>query len=283
VSDISPSAVKVTPALEVALKNADAAQIPVIMRREMLAQGLVREDWDPSYLIPVEQPVTPSSKRFAKTADIAGNKMVFEGDSEIEVERQIGAAYKTAAMLQSPATETRTEQPRDASTGRFTTAEPIISDDEKAALSIQFQLGQITASEYIEKSGAVSDYLEKAGVPLADLQATVADKRNEKITQNWQSATQEFLNSSAGNWWPGGDANMTAIGKVLLEMGAEDSPSAENLRRAAEYLRDNNLLVETPAVAARDREVELSQQISSINDPYTLRDTLQPGSGLFNR
>jgi hypothetical protein len=278
VSDISPSAVKVTPALEEALKNADASEIPSIMRQAMLDQNLVKEDWSPDYLMPVEQ--RPEPQKVGRVIVLNGVKHSLVAEDEAGLLAQETAIYR-AAMAQPVATPERTEQPRN-ERGQFTAAEPSVSDEEKAALSLQFSLGQVDIDTYLEKSGAVADYLEKAGVPLAELQATVSEKQNERISQDWQSATQEFM-AGSGSWWPGGEDNMHAIGKVLLEMGAESEPSAENLRRAAEYLRDTNQLVEPPEITQRNREAELSQRIGEITDPYLLRDTLQPGSGLFAR
>ena len=110
----------------------------------------------------------------------------------------------------------------------------------------------------------MSEYLEKAGVPLDDLKEAVAEKQAERVTSSWKSATDEFL-AGSGNWWPDGEINMKKMGKVLIEMGAEDSPSTENLRRAAEYLRDSNQLVESPEVAAQQR-IGSAQSVEEIRE-----------------
>jgi hypothetical protein len=114
------------------------------------------------------------------------------------------------------------------------------------------------------------------------LREVTATNQSQKVEQSWAQATSELL-AGAGNWWPGGDINMEKIGNVLIEMEAENSPSAENLRRAAEYLRDNNQLVETAATKAHNQAAEAERVISEINDPFALRNALQPGNGLWGR
>jgi len=77
---------------------------------------------------------------------------------------------------------------------------------------------------------------------------------------------------------------MKKMGKVLIEMGAEDSPSAENLRRAAEYLRDSGQLVESPEIAAHNREIEAQQRIGEATSVEQIREALGGrSSSMFGR
>jgi hypothetical protein len=259
----------------------NAEQIKQLMNQRAISDGHFSLDWDGESRILTPSSTAPRTAGFAKAVVVNGVKTIIEGATEQELLVNETAFYRKTF---GDATPERTEPARDASTGRFTSpVESVVSDEQKAALSLQFQLGQISASEYIEKSGAVSDYLEKAGVPIEDLRDAVAEKQTARVTQDWQTATQEFLNSSAGNWWPGGEANMAAMGKVLLEMGAELEPSAENLRRAAEFLRDSNQLVESPEVAARDR-IASANSVSEILDATGYNDRVSGrASGMFNR
>jgi hypothetical protein len=142
------SAIRVDRNLEEKLKTASHEEIKELLKDAAVEQGAARREWDTSILTATEL-VGAAPRRFAKTEIVAGQKMVFEGDSEIEVERQIGAAYKTAAALAQPVvTPQQTEQPRGTD-GRFVPVEQTVTDEQKAALSLQFQLGQISASEYI--------------------------------------------------------------------------------------------------------------------------------------
>jgi len=249
------------------------------MRQASLSQNLVREDWDSSFLIPIEQ---PDPKAYARSIVIDGTKHIVSGATEIELEKAVGDLYRE--QLRPVAPIQQIEQPaRDISTGRFTSqAEPSVSDEQKAELLLRLQLNQISMADYLEQSNAVGEYLEKAGVPIEYLRESVQDKQAERVIHSWESATQEFL-AGSGSWWPGGEANLQKMGTVLIEMGAESSPSVENLRRAAEYLRDRNQLVETQEQKTHNREAELTQTISKVNDPYALRNMLQPSSGLFGR
>lgn len=92
------SAIKITPAIEEQLKTASADEIPVIMRQAMLDQNLVRPDWDPSYLIPVEPSAAP--RGFARTVTIDGRKHVVERATEIQLEKAVGDLYR--AQLTPP-------------------------------------------------------------------------------------------------------------------------------------------------------------------------------------
>jgi hypothetical protein len=104
------------------------------------------------------------------------------------------------------------------------------------------------------------------------------------MTKTGQSDKREKARTYAlKTWWPGGEANLAKIGTTLIEMGAEDSPCVENLRRAAEYLRDNGQLVETAETKAHNQAVEVERIINETTDPYKLRSMLQPGQGLWGR
>ena len=274
-SDISPSAIKVTPALEEALKNADASQIATIMQQARLDQNLVRPDWDPSFLIPVEPSAAP--RKFARSITVDGQKRIFESDSELELERSIGDYFRAlqGATERNPARQQQqtTEQPRN-ERGQFVSTEDPVATAE---LELAFKRGDISASDYLQRSGAVADYLEKAGVPLEDLKASVAEKQSERFTQSWASATEEFLHSSAGADWPGGE-NMNIAGRLIQENNLTDKPSVETLVAVWNYMKENSLAVEN-ADASYQRELQEAQspeQINAVNHKFF-------GSGLFNR
>jgi len=264
VSDISPSAIKVTPALEEALKNADASQIATIMQQARLDQNLVRPDWDPSFLIPVEQTAT-QPRRFAKTEEIAGKKIVFEGDSEIEVERQIGAAYKVAATLQPTETQQTIEQPRN-ERGQFVAAEQTVSDEQKAALQLQFQLGQIDVETYLDKSGAIEKHIER--------------REQAARTTGWESATESFLQSAEGASWPGGSEALARIGQIIQDSGLVDTfDKLDALKQAYALMQQ-----EESEVTAREKLSEASQRISEATSAEEIMEVLRPnGSGIFGR
>lgn len=156
---------------------------------------------------------------FSRTEVIAGQEFTFTGASELEVERQVNNAYRVAASIQAPAAKTQEPVIDQAAVAAAAAAEA----SAKAELEISFKRGDISAAEYIEKSGAVKTYLEKEGLSLDTLRATVEQNQSASYEQSWQTATEQFKNSPAGSDWPGGDKNLNMIGMRLVSMGLTDA------------------------------------------------------------
>jgi|SRR6267378_1017086 len=269
------SAIKVTQDLQDALKNADASEISGIMSQARLSQGLVRPDWDPSFLIEVENTAAP--RKFAKSITVDGQKRIFEAESELELERSIGDYFRAlqGAQESNPARQQQqtTEQPRN-ERGQFVSAEDAAA---KAELELQFKRGDISTSDYLQKSGAISDYLQKAGVPLEDLKAQIAQTQGQRSEQAWADAVEVFKERNPS--WCGGEVNKNLIGQILIEnqwIDAEDKVAA--LELAYNHARENNLLGENPDTTyARElSEAQSPEQINAVNHKFF-------GSGLFNR
>jgi hypothetical protein len=87
-------------------------------------------------------------------------------------------------LLLSTVTQQTEQQPRGTD-GRFTRADDPIA---KVELDLKFKRGEISTAEYLEQSGAIDSYLESQGIPLVDLQASVAEKQNQRIAQSWEQA-----------------------------------------------------------------------------------------------
>ena len=271
-SDISPSSIRTTRKLEEQINACQSqAEVQELLRQAAIDQKLVRRDWDPNILTPNDPGTAP--RGYAKTVTVNGVKHILESSDEAGLLAQENEIYRQA--MEPTVTTQQTEQPRDTATGRFT-AEPVVTDDAKAALSLQFQLGQISASDYLEQSGAVADYLEKQGIPLDELKAQVQEKQEARQVQSWEAATEEFLRSSAGSDWPGGE-NMNIAGRLIQENGLTDKPSAETLTAVWNHMKENGIAVENKEVTARER-------ISSANSVEQIRELLRPnGSGLFGK
>src|SRR6476646_10456125 len=144
----SESAIRATKSLEDQISAAGSqAEIQQILREAAVEQKLVVPDiYDPNVLIPTEAAVQP--RNFAKTVTINGQKHVIEGSTETELAQTENALYRK--LFAQPAAAARTEPTRDADTGRFrSAADQTVSDDDKAALALQFQIGTISAAEYI--------------------------------------------------------------------------------------------------------------------------------------
>ena len=271
------SAIKVDRNLEEKLKGASFEEIKAHLANAAVEQQLVVPDrYDNSVLIPTEL-ANAAPKRFAKAITVNGQKLIFEGESELDIERAIGHHFR--AMQSAPIQET--EQPaRDASTGRFTSsAEPSVSQETKDSLSLQLQLGQIDIATYLERSGAVTDYLEKAGVPMEELRSAVQEKSSQRFEQSWEQATEAFL-QGAGSDWPGGQENLSTANRLIVENGLMDQPSAETLAAVWAHMQKNGLAVESQEQKSHNRSVETQQRIGEATSFEEIR---QAGSSLFGR
>ena len=160
-------------------------------------KGLATRDYySPRVLLPVEG-ATANPQKFAKSVSVNGRKHILEADNELALAEAEAALYRaaiaepTAAAQPTTTAKAATEQPRDTSTGRFTAAQDA---EAKAALDPKFQLGQMTASEYLEQSGAVGEYLQSQGIDPEALR----EVSGQRFQQSWAQATEEFLHSPAG-------------------------------------------------------------------------------------
>ncbi len=93
----------------------------------------------------------------------------------------------------------------------------------KTELELKFKRGEITASDYIEQSGALAQYLEKQGVPLADLKKAVEANKGNDYEKSWQEASAEFVKTSAGADWPGGEKNLEILGLKIAALGLSEA------------------------------------------------------------
>jgi hypothetical protein len=262
------SAIKMTPELETALNKASSPEeMKDILHHAAIEQALVVPDiYDASNLLPTEKATAPQARRFAKKLD----GQFFEGDSELEVEKAIGDYMR--AKINQP--EARTDvQPRDEQ-GRFTADQGRADENavQRAELDMRFKRGEISTEEYLTASGAIERYLEEQGVPLEDLKASVAEKQAERYEQSWQDATKEFLNSSEGRSWPGGQENLQRVGTLIQKMGNENAQDKVGALTAAyRYMKVNDLVASNP-------ELERERRIREARSPEDLRIALEAHS-----
>lgn len=162
-------------------------------------------------------------------------------------------------MQSAVTTQPTTEQPRN-ERGQFLSAEDAAA---KADLELAFKRGDISASDYLQQSGALDDYLEKAGVPLEELKKSVQEKRDEQSASSWADATETF--KSRHPEWIGGYANRDIIGTILAEHNLVDAKDKVGALEAAyNHARENGLLVP-------NEEVEQYQRISGANTAEEIR------------
>ena len=267
------SRLRVTKSLEEEIAAAtNQSEILSIMHRHELLQGLCVPDiYDPNVRLEVE-PVAQSA--FSKTLVVNGVSHTVSGSTETEL------LQAESALFQSLFEQTAANNPpadshgRDAR-GRFVAEE--LSDEahqaeliRRSELDLKFKRGELDTAAYLAETGAVDAYLASKGISIDALQQ-VAD---QKTTADWTQATQEFMNTDEGRIWVGGEANKNKLGEFLIEMGAADAPNAENIRRAAKYLRENNMLVENPETTQR-------QQIEGAKSQAELDIALGRSSSLW--
>lgn len=282
-SEISPSALgeKFDADFQAKLNACTTPEmIKSLMHEHEIQRGLVRPDWDPDILVPVEPGTAP--RGFAKTIVVGNVKHLLESDSELGLAQAETALYHKL-FAEPAATTTQSEQPRGTD-GRFVEQTPTNADDQAhvahlAELELKFKRGEISAKDYIQQSGAVSEYLEQAGVPLDELRASVAEKQNDAFQNSWVSATERFIENHPE--WPGTDTNRDILGTIVTEQNWLDEDPLEALEAAYKHAVENELLVENPQVAAH-------QRIASANSPEEIRAAVGyhdhgQTSGLFGR
>ncbi len=256
-SDISPSRIQADAQAIEELKNPEVTvdEIKEIMHRAGIRQNLIKPDWDESLFIEIEQPAPSEAERYSKTVEIAGKPMVFEGASELEVERAVSQALQIASVLQEPVKE----QPRDEATGRFVSEADAF---KKSELELKWRRGEIDSATYLRESGAVDEYLASRGIPVEELQQ-VAGKNSER---QWETSTQEFLQRNPD--WVGGQENMKRIGETIIALGLQDSPSVASLEAAYAELRRTKQYTSNAELQA---EREAQNKIRSATDYESIR------------
>jgi hypothetical protein len=266
--DPSNSAIRVDASLEEKLQGATHEQIKELLKDAAVEQHLAVREWDESILTPTALAGAPRPQKFARAVIIDGHKHIVEADSGLALEKSVGDLYRSA-MQPAATTQQTTEQPRN-ERGQFVSAENVAT---KIELELAFKRGDITASDYIQRSGAVAEYLEKSGVPLEDLKASVADKQYER---SWAEATQEFL-AGPGNDWPGGSRNLEIAGLLIKENGLTGKPSVETLSKVWAFMKENNLAVKNPDPAAATA-VASAKSVEEIREAFGGRS-----SSMFGR
>lgn len=261
-SDISPSVLgegeELSPELREKLETASPEEMKKMFADELIRIGAARRDiYNPDILIPVQQP-TP--KRFAEAVTVNGQKVIVEGEDELAVAKKANELYRQAAGSEPQ----QTEQPRHPNMGRFS-ATPAVSDEDKAYYDMQVRTGLISAAQYLEKTNAVGEYLQRQGVSVESLKE-VSDQR---FTQSWASATEQFKARHPD--YVGGDGNLQEFGRTLQDLNLIDNPSVESLETAFADMVRRNAYYENPELNAVQ---EIHQKISEAQTYQELTQAL---------
>jgi hypothetical protein len=274
------SPVLITPEIEKALQSASSMEeVKSIMRDAALNQDLVKADHYDPYVL--------TEKKLARTVNVAGEKHRIEALTEAELARAEADLWRQASSANGPAppaAAVAAQQSRDRA-GRFLPAQSAAKTPrqieqesaDRAQLDMQLKLGQIDAATYLDRSGAIANYLEKRGVDLESIKMQQAnDRAGREFEQSWAEATETFLHSSGGADWPGGDANRDRLG-AIINANPEffNNPSVETLTKVFEFMKANNLLVLTP-----EQEKQRSEAYKTANSFSEIQRLRSPESGI---
>lgn len=197
-----------------------------------------------------------------RTEVIAGKEFNFEGADDADLDRQVLAAYKVAFAIQTP----RESAPVVAAPDPAALAAAAEADAAaKVELELKFKRGEISASDYMEQSGALDAYLEKKGISVDALKAAVDQNEGTQFEKSWAQATEEFLHSSLGADWPGGDRNKNILGMRIAALNlidAEDRVTA--IAQAWADMKQNHLVFENDGVVAPAAPVVAAPAASTI-------------------
>jgi hypothetical protein len=224
---------------------------------------------------------------YTKTEVIGGQEFTFVAFSELELERKIHDAHTVAEGL-------RAAEPIPQVTPRSmrakTQAEIEREIGTRSELDMQFRRGELTTTEYLDRTNAFGEYLAEKGF---DVEAAAG----KQFEQSWAQATQEFLNETPeGRIWKGGQKNREIIGTLIQSHGlvdAQDKVAA--LRAMAVEMREKGLEFDGDYTPEQVNEMTNSATPQEILEAWkaTQPDAEtanaefirlhQGGSGIFNR
>lgn len=198
-----------------------------------------------------EQRVAAAAQTFKRSVVIAGREFEFEASSELELSQMIVNAYQLADQIRPETTAAQTTaQTVDPAVAAKAAADKAAADAAaRADLELKFRRAEISVKEYLEKSGALDDYLAAQGVSIASLKQTVEATQSTAYEKSWADATTEFLKDPT-NDWPGGDQNREILGMKLAAMNLTEAEDKVGALRAAYAEMKRAGLVFVPAGAA---------------------------------
>jgi hypothetical protein len=153
---------------------------------------------------------------------------------------QAEVSAKVTELLSRNATTNDAPPARDPQTGKFVSASDGGAQEdangaaaaarasENAEIELRWKRGEISGTDYLEKTGALDTYLANQGIDLAAHRKEAKD--NTAYAASWADASSQFVKNNPT--WPGGEQLMRAVGQQIRELGLEDAPSAESLERA---------------------------------------------------
>jgi hypothetical protein len=267
------SAIRTDATLEQQIAGADFETIKEILHNAAVQQNLVTRDiYDQSVLLPTEHAAASSPQKYSQVVTIDGVKTVLESPTYEGLQQQVEALYRQ--VFSQPATQQQQRQtPARDTQGRFTAEQGRADENlaERVELELAFKRGDINAAEYLERSGAISQYLQNQGISVQALKAATEEREGAQFEKSWEQATREFVESAAGRDWVGGEEAKNLLGSIIVdELGAVDQPSAQTLARAWQIMKERQIVPENPETA-----------IGEATSHEQIRELARRASGIF--
>jgi hypothetical protein len=182
----------------VALLHNSVERSDLGVTRDPVSGQFVRKDsLSPEAKAAAEAAAAP--KEINKVVSINGVDLTFTGESVEAVDISIDHAKKVAALLHDESAERLETETAEARAARIAT--------NRVEADIAFRRGEIDTKTYLERTGAVEEYLAAQGFD-------VTAAANAQQTQDWAAAADEFK-AGPGSDWPGGDKNMAILGNII--------------------------------------------------------------------
>jgi hypothetical protein len=272
------SAIRTTPELEKLINAATSgAEIQEILHQEAIRQGLFAQaEKDPSILLPTQKALDMEAglvvQPLTRTITVNGVAHTLEGTdeasltrAEVELYKHVFANVKTADPTRDAHGRFVADQGKAAEEAAAAEAQNAVA---KAEMELKFKRGEISTADYLAQSGAIEEYL---GVSAEDLRAAATEKSHQRITNDWVTATTQFMNTPEGRTWPGGEQNKEKMAEILEQMGAD--PNVTNLKLAYQFMKDNNLLV----ASEHDVVAERNRRINDARTPEEMKSAVRYG------
>jgi hypothetical protein len=266
-SDISPSKITTDAAFEKAVSECTSVhEISKLMHDREIQLGLVRRDeFNPEVLIPVEQPATAAPQTVTRTIEYNGQKRVITGNSADDLQKQEIAFFRSLEITE-PIRDDRGRFTADHKKGEAAEIAEAKRISDAAELELAWKRGSITGAEYLERSGAIEEHLEKRGISVEALKAQTAEIIGGDIyEQSWRDAVTDFLRSPEGADWPGGPESLARATDVITRLSKE-SPNMEAENSKVEILKH--------VWSIMKRNDEQQNALENAKTPQEIRDAL---------
>lgn len=189
--------------------------------------------------------VAETAKVFSKVERIGNEEFQFTAASQADLDLQISNALKVANAVHKSIPVAKTPQQ---------------TAYDRATLDVDFRTGKITSAQYLERSGAIDEYMAAKGIDINKI-------ANDQYTQSWAAATDYFrTQTEEGKLWKGGNKNLHIAAALIAKHGWTDEPSVEHLVQVAQEMRENGIMLDGDYSA---------EEVAAMTDKMTPQEILE--------